>query len=78
MADLIITITIPDAARADFLDAYAERFGYNSETDGTKVAFARSKVRELARDPLRAYRRSRAEAAALATVAVSDDGITSV
>lgn len=35
MADLVITITIPDAARADFLDAYAETCGW---VDGARLA----------------------------------------
>lgn len=76
MADLTITITIPDAARADFLDAYADRFGWvDQATSGTKAAFARDKARDLVRDPLRAWRRDRVIRASLASQ--PDDGITS-
>ena len=78
MADLTITITIPDAARADFLDAYASMYGWvDQDTSGTKAAFARRIARDLVRAPLRTWRRERAEAAALATVTVVDDGIVS-
>lgn len=77
MADLTITITIPDAARADFLDAYATRYGWvDLATSGAKAAFARNKARELVRAPLRAYRREKAEAAALAAVVDVPDGIS--
>ena len=77
MADLTITITIPDAARADFLDAYAARFGWiDQASSGTKAAFARNIARDLVRAPLRAYRQQKAEAAALAGVTVTEDGIT--
>ena len=76
MADLLITITIPDTARADFLDAYCTRYGWvDLATSGPRAAFARDKARDLVRAPLRAYRRERAEADALATMVVADDGI---
>ena len=76
MADLTITITIPDAARADFLDAYASLYGWvDQATSGTKAAFARGIVRNMVRAPLRTWRRERAEAAALAAVVVADDGV---
>ena len=74
MADLTITITIPDAVREEFLDAYAARFGWvDQATSGTRAAFARDKAREMVRQPLRRYRRERA-----AAVVVPDtpDGIT--
>lgn len=77
MADLTITITIPDAARADFLDAYATTYGWvDQATSGTKAAFARGIARNLVRAPLRMWRQQRAEAVALATVVVAEDGIT--
>ena len=78
MADMTITITIPDAARGDFLDAYAATYGWvNQETSGTKAAFARGIARDLVRAPLRMWRRQQAETAALATITVAEDGITS-
>ena len=73
MADLTITITIPDAVREEFLTAYATRFGWvDQATSGTKAAFARDKARNLVRGPLRAYRREQAELA----IVVPEDGIT--
>lgn len=76
MADLTITITIPDAARGDFLAAYADCYGWTADLGVTRAAFARDKARELVRAPLRAWRRERAEAAALAAVVDVPDGIT--
>ena len=77
MADLTITITIPDAARADFLDAYASKYGWvDQATSGTRAAFARDIARDLVRAPLRMYRRERAEAAALAAITDASDGIS--
>ena len=77
MADLTITITIPDAARQDFLDAYCERYGWvDPATSGPRPAFARQQARALVRAPLRMWRQERAEQAALAAVTVADDGIT--
>lgn len=76
MADLTITITIPDAARGDFLDAYAARYGWTAGQGITRAAFARDKARDLVRAPLRAWRRERAEAEALAAVSDVPDGIT--
>ena len=77
MADLTITITIPDAARADFVDAYAALYGWvDQTTSGTKAAFAKDQIRRIVRAPLRTYRQDRANAAALATVLEQpDDGI---
>lgn len=76
MADFVITITIPEAARVDFLEAYAERFGYVHSDGVDKEQFARSSVIDMVQDPLHAYRRQRAEATALAAVIIPDDGIT--
>ena len=78
MADLTITITIPDAARPDYVDAYCEAYGWRSVgLDGPRPAFAREHTRMLARSVLREHRRRRAEQAALASVTEQgDDGIT--
>jgi hypothetical protein len=77
MADLTITITIPDAKRADFLQAYADRYGWvDQATSGTKAAFARDHARDLVRAPFRAWKADQLQAAALATVVIPDDGIT--
>ena len=77
MADLTITITIPDAARQDFLAAYCERYGWvDLATSGPRPAFARQQARALVRAPLRMWRQERAEREALAAVTVADDGIT--
>ncbi len=77
MADLTITITIPDAKRAEFLDAYAATYGWvNQATSGTKAAFARDKARDLVRAPYRYWKGAQLQAAALATAVIPDDGIT--
>lgn len=77
MADLTITITIPDAARADFVDAYCERYGWvDLATSGPRPAFARAQARELVRAPLRMWRQDKANAAALAAATVENDEIT--
>ena len=76
MADLVITITIPEAARQDFIEAYAETFSWTAELGITKAAFAKDIIREKARDPFRRWRRAKAEAAAIATIVTVDDGIT--
>ena len=75
MADLTITITIPDAARADFVDAYCERYGFTPDLGLTRPQFARSTARDLVRAPLRMWRRERAERAALAAIFDAEDGI---
>lgn len=78
MADLIITITIPDAARADFLAAYAEKFGWvDQATSGAKAVFARDQATRMIRTPLRQYRQNRIIAAATAALP-DDDGITAI
>ena len=77
MADLTITITIPDAARQDFLNAYCEQYGWvDLDTSGPRPAFAREQARNLVRAPLRMWRQEKAVKAALAAVTVADDGIT--
>lgn len=61
MADLTITITIPDAIRDDFLEAYADRFGWiDQATSGTKAAFAKRQVARIAHAPLRRWRQAQA------------------
>ena len=76
MADLTITITIPDAARQDFLDAYCERYGYTDALGLTRPQFARGIARDMVRAPLRMWRQEKAERAAFAAVTVADDGIS--
>ena len=76
MADMTITITIPDATCADFVDAYCERYGWvDLATSGPRPAFAREQASKLVRAPLRMWRQDKAYAAALAAT-VADDGIT--
>lgn len=79
MADLTITITIPDAKRSEFVDAYCQRFGWvDLATSGPKTAFVREQARLLVRAPYRRWRQEQREAAALAALAPLDnDGITS-
>ena len=75
MADLIIAITIPDAARAGFVDAYCERYGFTPDLGLTRPQFARSIARDLVRAPLRMWRRERVERAALAAIVDAEDGV---
>jgi hypothetical protein len=41
-----INITIPDAVISEVVDAFANKFGWTSETGMTKNQFAKSKVAE--------------------------------
>ena len=76
MADLTITITIPESARPDFIDAYCEQYGWvDLATSGPRPSFARQIARNLVRAPLRTWRRQRAERAALDTIVDVADGI---
>ena len=78
MADLTITITIPDARRAEFVEAYCQRFGWvDLATSGPRAAFVRSQAAHLVRAPYRQWRQDQREAAALAALApLDDEGVT--
>lgn len=77
MADLVITITIPDARRAEFLDFYATRYGWvDQATSGAKPAFVRQAIRDIVRAPYRQWRQDQQAEAALAALPVlPDDGV---
>lgn len=79
MADLSIRITIPDARRDEFVEAYCQRFGWvDLATSGPRAAFVRSQATRLVRAPYRQWRQDQREAAALAAFApIDDEGITS-
>jgi hypothetical protein len=73
MADLTITITIPDANRAEFLDAMCTGYGWTAESGVTRVAFTRQHFRDYALGHLRRYRREQAEKVALAAIVDAPD-----
>lgn len=76
MSDLYIAITVPDADREDFAAAFADRFGWvDEETSGPREDFARAQVVAFAAGQLRQWRRERAEAAALDSLVIAQDGI---
>lgn len=78
MADLVITITIPDAIRADFIDAHASFGGWQDvETSGAKLAFVKTLIKRSVREPYRRWKQDQRERAAIAALAPEpDDGIS--
>ena len=62
MAQMIIQI--PDALVNRVIDAVASQYGYKSEVDGTKAAFAKKVVIDFIKGIVRAYETNRDSVAA--------------
>ena len=76
MADITVTITIPEADVPDLLEAMALRFDFETNGGGlTKAQFAHARVIVFLKEVLRQYRRNIAEKAALTNIVDQADGI---
>lgn len=73
------TLTVPDALVPDLLDAFADMYGYDAETDGTKANFAKSKIRDYVKEVYKAHQATiSAEAARQSAISAADTAAADV
>ena len=66
-----LTINIPDAVAPRVVNAFAARFGYDSEVDGTKAQFLKKQVVLWMKEQVRDHEANTAAAATANTAATS-------
>ncbi len=61
MATFTVTWDVPDDKAVDVRDTLCTRWGYNAQTDGTKVEFLRRKIRDRVKEEYIQQKRDEAQ-----------------